>query len=653
MITNGDHDLAATVHRDARSSVLGPWRTAATPSSSVSGAKPLNISARTVSTSAGRNRRTPLPQPIDRKASTALGVTIPFRWRERSPEFDRSGAYGENEGVRSRLVPALAAAAALMAAPPATAAPRCTAGKTLYAKGGARIFYVEREEAVFGCRRRTGRAKLLVYSDPTYGSFSLLKRVGTVVPFLDVTSGEGGGYANELGWFDTRTGRSALARPFLPEAELEVLDLAVAQDGTTAVISREAEDDAVVSLHRAGRRGRLGAARGLAFVRGRYVRRSVRLGPSAVTWRDESGARSVPLSGEPLTCAAGRSKLGIGAVRIFEALDQARNRGALHWCGPAAASPQPLTVERTRSWPLRPALTVSAEVSGRLAFAGEGIAGVAAADTGAVRSVAVARELNGVAPAPGGDLVAAYDTPNGQIDAGILVAPPSGTNPFALGPPQLVATYRGKLEPGSLAVAGDTIGWKTEKGARSVPLGGETAVGCTVGTTLDETDGVRIFEVLSVANRTRTLYACRPDGAGPLSLLTQAKDTPFPHWFVGLRNGRGALVRWGDRERDPDKVLTFATTQESLRTGTIPSDSRAIAPLDLDIGTDGAVAFMLGDRDGGEVEVHFMAPTPSGLADARRVTRRKGGYKRRTLTVTDTEIRWQEKDGDPVTVARP
>lgn len=556
-----------------------------------------------------------------------------------------------------RLVAAVAAtlvvAAAAVPAPAAhTAAPACSAGTTLYAKGGARLFRVESEEAVFGCRRGSRRATLLVYDDLTYGSFLLLEPVGSVVPFLEVTSGEGGGYASEFGWYDTRTGRSALADPFLGETDLRIQDVFVARDGTTAVVSREDGGDSVVSVHRVrGRRGRMEDGRGLAFVQGRYVKRSLRIDGAVIRWRDGAGARAVPRRGEPLACTAGRTKLSVGPVRLFEVIDPRRNRGALHWCGPGSSGPRPLPGPRAPYSQLRQAVTASAPAGGRVAFSGEALAGVVDPGAGTVRSVGGVTDFAGVTAGPAGELVAAYDTPNGRIEGGILVARPSPVA-FALEQPRLVATYRGKLDPGSLAVDGDTVTWRTSEGPRSVPLAGETTAHCAAGTTLSRKHGARVFELLRVADGKRDLHVCPAGAPGPLTLLTQAIETPFAHWFVGIRDGRGALVRWADRQDDPDTVFVFGTTQDSVRKGRIPSDGGWLPIRDLAIGPDGAVALVV-DRYGGEIEIRYMAPTATGLADARRLATRKGGYRRNSLAVTETEIRWKTKRGATRRIRRP
>lgn len=545
----------------------------------------------------------------------------------------------------------LAVTAGLLLVPTAAdAAPRCTAGTTVHREADARLFFVEREETIYGCRKGSRRAVALTTFSETYSSFDVLRRSGTVLPFTEETSGEGGGSDATIGWFDLRTGRRGLARAFMSSAGPDVLEAVVARDGTTAVVSRDADAGAVVvSLHPVDAKRRLRPGRGRAFVTGRYRPRSLRLGGGTISWLDDRGARAVPVAGEPGDCRAGRTRVEVGATRVFEAFDLRRNTGVLRWCG-AGQGPVGLPTKPSPFQVLeRPHISPARE--GRIAFAGAGVAGIADGAAG-VRSLKTPRDVVATGVGRSGQLVAAYDRPGGELEGGVLVAAPAAA-PGAFAAPQLIATTREAFEPRSFGVAGDVVSWRSREGARSVPLGGETDVSCAAGTTLGRRDGARVFEVLDVPGGKRTLFAC-PAGttpAFPFALLTQPLPRPFPVFFFGVREGRGVVVRGGERRSDLDTIITFATSADSVRRGQTHSGSTRFGIDDVAVAPDGAVAYVVDHAE--TVEAYVLAATPTGLAPAQKVGQRDGGLRRNSLAVTATEVSWQTRKGTTVRVRRP
>ena len=116
-------------------------------------------------------------------------------------------------------------------------------------------------------------------------------------------SGEGGGEDTSVGWFD---GRRARAGRLAGRVSNDVFDVVVASDGGMGVVSSLDQDAGVRVGYLAPGRDELV----LATIRGRYAQRSLAFTAGGLRWRSADGqTRTVPLTGEPLSCVAGTTLL--------------------------------------------------------------------------------------------------------------------------------------------------------------------------------------------------------------------------------------------------------------------------------------------------------------------------------------------------------
>ena len=82
----------------------------------------------------------------------------------------------------------------------------------------------------------------------------------------------------------------------------------------------------------------------------------------------------------------------------------------------------------------------------------------------------------------------------------------------------VIASLGGAIEPGTLALGDDgRVTWRNTDGrGQNVPLAGEPTLACTSGTTLLDTNGLRVFE--GVIADVIHLFGCAPGAATPLAL---------------------------------------------------------------------------------------------------------------------------------------
>ena len=548
--------------------------------------------------------------------------------------------------VRLVVALALAVVTVLAGAASAAAAPRCSAGDTIARKGGARLFFVRADETIYGCRRGSSRAVALTDYSSTYDSFEVLAPRGGVLPFARIASSEGGGADTTVGWFDLRTGRRAVGTAYLSLLGPDLVDLRVARDGTTAVVARDGDDRraTVVSVHRP--RGRtLRAGRARAFVDGRYVAGSLRITDGAIRWRDARGARSVPRSGVLGGCDAGRTVVAAGALRVFETFTPDGAIAVLRWCGPDAPQPRPLTTRRT-PFGLLDVSTTAPGPEGRVAFAGNGVAGIADPVTGTVVAQKTQADPVAVGVGPGGELVRAQDPPPGGFEGGVYVARRAESG--ALEPPRLIATTRERFLPASFAVFGFDVSWRTVEGPQRTSLGGDDEARCDRGTTIAGKEPVRVFEWLDVDEQVRVLHVCQAS-SGPLPLLTQPIGERFAVEYFGVRPSRGVLVRHALRAGGPDTWVTFGRRPNEVRTGLATAVRGSVADAAAD--ADGGVAYLVAVD--GRLELFVLdATAEQGLAPARRLDRRSGSVRRGTLAIDATAVTWRTRTGTTVRVPR-
>ena len=192
----------------------------------------------------------------------------------------------------------------------------------------------------------------------------------------------------------------------------------------------------------------------------------------------------------------------------------------------------------------------------------------------------------------------------------------------------------GAIEPGTLALTDDgRVTWRNADGrAQNVPLAGEPTLTCASGTTLLDTDGLRVFEGI-VADVIR-LFGCAPGATTPLEL-----------W----QGGRGAKVLELAREHglvavyaeDATRDGVFVFGERLVLRGT-PGPSQAYANIrDAAIAPDGRVALAL--RDGKRWRI--TAFTAAG--QERVLARPKDGVTPGSLATDGTRVTWTNDEFRP------
>ncbi|MDA0173768.1 hypothetical protein OJ998_32000 [Solirubrobacter taibaiensis] len=429
----------------------------------------------------------------------------------------------------------------------------CRDGKTVYRQAGVRVF--SHGGGFWACGKATRRpVHLASYTGP-YGSFKVLGRRSGKVIFVFEFSGEGGGEDTSVGWFD---GKRARGGQLAGHVSNDVLDVVVASDGGMGVISSLGEDAGVRVGYLAPGRGELV----LATIDGRYAPRSLTFTTGGLRWRADGQTRTVPLTGEPLSCTAGTTLLEHEGARLFEVFKGDRDRLAA--CLPADTTPRILASTSVRDqdpW----TLDSVKRAGSRVAFLANDRIGLLDGPTISVMRPPGYDELDDVALATVGPPVFASQGHVLRLD---------GTS---------IASLGGVIEPGTLALTDDgRVTWRNADGrAQNVPLAGEPTLTCTSGTTLLDKDGLRVFEVHTDATR---LYGCTPGLPEPALLLAQGAgervvELTRQHGLIALyvvsRRGDRVIVLGpaGVRVKAPRESLAYA----ELRDVTIAPDGSRIS----------------------------------------------------------------------------
>ncbi|MDA0173767.1 hypothetical protein OJ998_31995 [Solirubrobacter taibaiensis] len=370
----------------------------------------------------------------------------------------------------------------------------CRDGTTVYREAGFRVF--KAGPAWYGCGKDT-KSPVRLYTAEGEDEFRVLGRRAGRLLFVDNFNPEGGGDIATVGWFDgRRIGLGELAGG----SYNKVLDVVVAPDGGMGVAVETNDHDSgtrvgYVRPHRSEARP---LELALAVISG-YAKGSVTFtdGGGALTWRHADGrvGRSVPLTGEPVTCTSGTTVAENAGTRVFEVLPDRKQPGSasqadvLAVCEPGATTPRELEshgVDGQNHFALRSL----ARAGSRVAFvAGNRSVGLLDGPALDFKSLPDFFELHEIAMGDAGEPVLA-----GQLKAGgNVIARYSGEAFAAIG---------GDLAQGSLALTGDRVTWRTTQGyAQSAPLAGETTLDCGSGTTIFDAGGVRVFVVLDRVTR--------------------------------------------------------------------------------------------------------------------------------------------------------
>ena len=182
----------------------------------------------------------------------------------------------------------------------------CRSGKTIYKDAGMRVFYQSSDYSLYGCGKG-GKPVFLYSTDGAIGDLEIRGKQDGRLVFVTWITTEGADTFTTVGWFDGRRAFSALLAGMTPN---KVLDAVVALDGGIAVASAETR----VGYLAPGTKKELG----LSPARG-YKRGSLAVRDGIVSWQDVI-ARSVPATGEPVSCTGGQTLVSSDGVRVFEAL---------------------------------------------------------------------------------------------------------------------------------------------------------------------------------------------------------------------------------------------------------------------------------------------------------------------------------------------
>jgi hypothetical protein len=460
----------------------------------------------------------------------------------------------------------------------AAAARTCRSGHTAYKRDGVRVFWVADgydNSDYYACGPRTRKPVYVTSVSEAYGALFVVGRRGDKVLFRTSTSGEGGGDYATVGWVDVR---ASIVRSgeLAGQSYNNVLDLVVAKDGGMAVaVANEEDGDAVVRvgyLARASKRGRLRGEQALAIAGEGYVRRSLAFAGASLRWKADR-ARSVPLSGEPLTCTAGATVAEGAGARLFELFQGLKD--TLAACSAGETTPRKLASSDVGSqgfWtelPLKRAGERAALMASR-----DGIVVLDGGRVSLTRPDGI-EALQDVALGATGPVVFAGTTQD------------TGQEVISLLSGQRLATQGGKIKPGTLAI-GDRVTWETTDGVpQSAPLTGETTLDCTVGSTLHARDGLRVFELLG-ASETR-LLACVPGATAPLQLLTAPSSASWRIFEAGREDGRFAVVAASESRGAEARFISFDADDAVTA---VPRSS-LVGIKDVALAPDGRSAFAL------------------------------------------------------------
>ena len=500
---------------------------------------------------------------------------------------------------------------------PAAEARSCRDGRTVHKDADVRVFFTG--DDWYACGPHTRKPVWLYSAEGGYGSFHVHGRFQDKVIFVGSFSGEGGGEYTTVGWFD---GRRARRGELASGVSDDVLEVVVAPGGGIGVVStfdhEYPEIGTRVGYITPGRR-----ELGLATVGGTYVPGSLAFSADgrALSWHDDH-ARSVPITGERVTCTSGTTLLEHGGARVFEVLPNRRARpggfqaDVLAACLPGDSRPRELAVSELEfqdHWTLRARKPAGA----RVVFLA-GADGIGVFDGPALtftRPKRVHYVYDVALGASGPPVYAGHSYEDGKY-----VATLAG---------QRLATTGGEVERGSLAVSDDgRVTWRTSSGvAQSAPLAGETTLTCSSGTTLLDRDGVRVSEVVGPRMR---LLGCAPGITAPVTLLRGGRTSSWEVYELARAHGFVALRTFGTGEQ----IVTFGPG--GVRRGS-PDPEAWIR--DLALAPDGRVALAL--RRGRRWRIATF--TASGRQ--RVLARPADGYTARSLAFDGARVTWRNARG--------
>jgi hypothetical protein len=527
------------------------------------------------------------------------------------------------ERVPRFLFPLIALLLLFASTADAAATRTCRSGHTTYKRDGVRVFRVADgydNSDYYACGPHTRRPTYITSVSDTYGALFVVGRRGGKVLFRTSTSGEGGGDYATVGWVDARTADVRLGE-LAGESYNNVLDLVVAKDGGMAVaVANDEDEDAVVRvgyLARAAKRGRLRGEQALAIAGEGYVQRSLAFAGASLTWTAD-GARSVPLSGEPLTCTAGVTVAEGGGARLFEVLQGRKD--TLAGCSAGEPTPRTLASNGVSSqgfWselPLKRAGERAALMVSRN--------GIVVLDGGRVtltRPEGI-EALQDVALGATGPVVFAGTTRDTEQEVISLLSGPR------------LATQGGKIKSGTLAI-GERVTWETTDGvAQSTPLTGETTLDCTVGSTLHARDGLRVFELLG-ASETR-LLACVPGATAPVQLLSAPSSASWRIFEAGREDGRVAVVAGSESRGAEERFISFDADDAV----TAVPRSALVGIKDVALAPDGRSAFAL------RAEGKWRIVAYAGGVE-RVPAKPSDGVQAGSLTINGARLVWRNLSG--------
>ena len=355
---------------------------------------------------------------------------------------------------------------------------------------------------------------------------------------------------------------------------------------------------------------------------------------------------------ETRACRSGSTIYKRDGVRVFT--DSRRYEDYWYACGPRSRRPTRLYAAEAGYAGLSVTSRSGDRVLFEAAFSGEGggedrTLGWFDLRTLEARSGelagAVSNDVRDVVVAAGGAIgvVAAFEGDHG-VRVGYLAA---GARKPALTDEFVLSMAGGRYVKGSLAFADSerSLTWRLESGeARSVPVAGEK-VACTSGTTVAESDGVRVFEVLPRRKTERgfqadILAACARGATTPRELaISDVYDQD--HWE------RRALKRAGSR-------TAFVVNDGGVgmidgASGEVRFEPQAANSLsDVALGVDGPLVVAAPTVQGGKENADILRLSAEGATSfARPVMLAQGGQLADgSLAVGDDGlVTWQTKDG--------
>ena len=526
-----------------------------------------------------------------------------------------------------RLLPLILIALAVLA-PTAEAKTTCRSGETVYKQQGVRIFSISRagDDYYSACGPRTRKPVRIEILSEAYGGLGVIGRSGDKVLWETSTSGEGGGEYSTVGWFDARTGETR-SGVLAGEVGNKVLDVIVAKDGSVGVLVAGDLDGGELRVGYLARGPKQGSLRGELVVASAgegYVKRSLAFADEdrVLTW-NSGRPRSVPVTGEQLTCAAGTTLAESEGARVFEVLQ--RRKIVLAECAAGATTVHQLAVGDVEHQQFF-ALSSLKRAGARVAFAvSENAVGVIEGGQvtftrpdgiDAVRDVAI-----GAAGAP---VFAGLTRDGGQSVISRLTG-------------ERIALQGGQLEPGSLAVGEDgRVTWMTAGDLpQSVPLAGETVIDCTTGTTVLSGSGLRVFELLLAGAQDARLLACPPGATAPVQLLTAPRTASWGGFELARENGRFAVYAAGASRGAVDQVLNFDA--DDVVAGTPRSaygDTKDVA-----LSADGRSAFAI--RSTGKWKIVAFA----GSGVERTLAKPSDGVQVGSLAIDGARVVWRNRSG--------